>query len=387
MVSKVTIASIGIGIVLFVAPVFAQTSITDVVSAYRQYKDVSAQSISVVVPTVVEVSVNETFVERNGFAVLDTTANRFEPSYFIQTAAPTFFTATSEASDGRDNVSALADGRFDTHASFEVPGDRLVRSVIRLHAESPIVASRLTIALDDNVALPSSVVIRAGPPAGPQKVIVAERKLFSTTEEFPQTQASDWVIEFTHMQPLRIAELRLVEDRLGEGEASLRFLAQPGHAYRIYFNPDRFVTVPAGESGNLGDSRDVKRIQATPLQNNRAFVLADVDSDGIADIHDNCVSMANADQADIDRNGLGDVCQDFDRDGVQNVRDNCQDVPNVTQIDTDGDAVGDACDTEESRLTEKHTWIPWAGIGFAAVVILGLFALTMYSKDPVIVSE
>lgn len=35
----------------------------------------------------------------------------------------------------------------------------------------------------------------------------------------------------------------------------------------------------------------------------------DKDKDGIPDFRDNCVSVANPDQADIDRNGVGDACQ------------------------------------------------------------------------------
>jgi hypothetical protein len=41
-------------------------------------------------------------------------------------------------------------------------------------------------------------------------------------------------------------------------------------------------------------------------------------------------------------------------------------------MDTDSDGIGDVCDTEESRITEKNAWLPWAGMGFAAVVLVGL---------------
>ncbi len=40
----------------------------------------------------------------------------------------------------------------------------------------------------------------------------------------------------------------------------------------------------------------------------------DTDGDGVIDLADNCVDIANADQSDIDGDGLGDVCDD-DRDG------------------------------------------------------------------------
>jgi hypothetical protein len=41
-------------------------------------------------------------------------------------------------------------------------------------------------------------------------------------------------------------------------------------------------------------------------------VIVDADGDGIADDFDNCPSVANADQADVDGDGVGDVCEPFD---------------------------------------------------------------------------
>ena len=66
---------------------------------------------------------------------------------------------------------------------------------------------------------------------------------------------------------------------------------------------------------------------------------------------DNCRVNANADQSDIDGDGLGDVCdvspEDIDGDGTLNDADNCPDVHNVTQTDTDLDGAGDACDPDD----------------------------------------
>ena len=365
-----------VGAAMFLASVFiteAQSSIASHVSAYQQFKDVGATSINVIVPTVVSVPFDREFLERNDFAVLDVSTNLFVPSLFLQSTAPTPLTATSIAT----GASAFTDGSSATSASFDVPGDRSVQSVIHLRGAVPITTSALTLALENNVALPETIAISAG-----GRVVVATRPLDSTAVRFPQTRAQDWTVELTHIQPLRINEIHLVEDNVPAGSRSLRFLAQPTHAYRIYFNPDRNVIVPTGEAGDLRDSREIRRIDSQPTQNNASYVPADVDSDGIPDVRDNCVSLANPEQADIDGNGLGDMCQDYDRDGIANVRDNCTDLPNSNQADKDGDGIGDACDTEESRLTEKYAWIPWVGIGFAALVILVLFALTLRAKPP-----
>ena len=356
---------------LFIAPLASAQGVASVLSAYQQYKDIGANT-GIIVPTVIEVPFDRDFLERTDFAVLDMTTNRFEPSYFIQTNAAISMFASSGTGA---NVSALTDNNNASFASFDVPGDRAVRTVISMQGDASITASAITIALDTNVALPTRIVIRAN-----STVVVAERALDSTVVRFPQTRAQNWTIEFVHVQPLRITEMRFVEDSVLPGTRALRFLAQPQHSYRIYFNPDRYVVVPTGESGDLANDTEVRKVPSARTQNNSAYVQADVDADGISDILDNCAAIANPDQADIDGNGLGDVCQDFDRDGVSNVNDNCPSVPNLNQADMDGDGIGDECDGEESRLTEKYKWIPWAGIGFAALVIVVLFGLTVLPR-------
>jgi hypothetical protein len=74
----------------------------------------------------------------------------------------------------------------------------------------------------------------------------------------------------------------------------------------------------------------------------------DVDGDGVGDLCDNCSAVANADQADTDGDGIGDACElpavDSDDDGIPDVEDNCPSRANADQADADGDGVGDACD-------------------------------------------
>ena len=81
------------------------------------------------------------------------------------------------------------------------------------------------------------------------------------------------------------------------------------------------------------------------------FVL-DRDNDGIADEDDNCPDIANADQADIDGDGSGDVCDpdqmDTDQDGVVDSADNCPKDANADQADIDGDGIGDVCDPDQT---------------------------------------
>jgi len=74
--------------------------------------------------------------------------------------------------------------------------------------------------------------------------------------------------------------------------------------------------------------------------------LRDDDDDDVADVVDNCPTVANADQADLDTDGLGDACDpDVDGDAVDNGVDNCPTVGNPSQLDLDADGLGDRCDT------------------------------------------
>ena len=71
----------------------------------------------------------------------------------------------------------------------------------------------------------------------------------------------------------------------------------------------------------------------------------DTDNDGIPDATDNCPFVSNANQADLDQDGLGDACDpDDDNDGVADPADNCPTVANANQADGDSDGIGDACD-------------------------------------------
>jgi len=69
------------------------------------------------------------------------------------------------------------------------------------------------------------------------------------------------------------------------------------------------------------------------------------DGDAWIDDCDNCPTLANSDQVDLDADGQGDVCDDDDDgDGLSDDADNCPNVANPDQADEDGDGVGDGCD-------------------------------------------
>ena len=78
--------------------------------------------------------------------------------------------------------------------------------------------------------------------------------------------------------------------------------------------------------------------------------LGDDDGDGVTNDIDNCLLIANPNQADADGDGLGDACEtdlpiaDLDSDGVPDDADNCLLAFNPDQTDSDGDGFGDVCD-------------------------------------------
>jgi FG-GAP-like repeat/HYR domain/Thrombospondin type 3 repeat len=81
----------------------------------------------------------------------------------------------------------------------------------------------------------------------------------------------------------------------------------------------------------------------------------DLDGDGAGNACDDCPAVPDMHQSDLDKDGIGDACDpctDTDGDGFGNpgamasscAPDNCPRTPNPDQQDSDGDGVGDACD-------------------------------------------
>ncbi len=345
-----------------------------ITSAFRFYKDFD--NLSVKVPTVVEIPFGVDYMERSDFAVLDKTAGIFEPHFFKQETLVNEIPLLVSTNPSHGNTDRMIDKDVKTYVDFTLPENKEGRVQITLSSDKVITSSFLTILLDSNVALPTSVEIHAFVD-GQNKIVVANRTVDQSVINFPQTTSGRWEVMFSYGQPLRISEFRLNQDNATKsGARAVRFLAQPDHIYRVYFDADRSTVAPVGEAGNLVSAREVLVVPIATAHVNPNYIVVDTDSDGVPDVRDNCILVSNSDQKDIDKNGRGDFCDDFDQDGVINSKDNCPNKPNQDQGDVDADHLGDVCDGKESRITEQHKWIPWLGVGFAAVILIVLFIFT-----------
>lgn len=379
---------LSIGLLALIIPIFIYAG-GDYRGAFRSYKDFTANSI--VVPTVVEIPIDVGVSGRGSFLVnledpdievKNEIDGIFTVPYLFRQVKTEDFTLSISATNANNSAQDMIDDNRSSFTEFLLPDDYNGRTRITLNSSKQITLDHLTFLLDGNVALPTGVEVKKID-GGREVIVLANSRMTGETVRFPLNTASQWVIDLTYSQPLRITKLAVepVGMQIVSGEY-LRFLAQPNKSYRIYFDSDLYVYTNVAERPDLETDQGVKRIGALPTVANPLFTPTDNDKDGVIDINDNCINTSNTDQVDLDGNGRGDACDDFDRDGVINSEDNCPNDPNRDQQDTDGDGIGDECDPDESRLTEKYPILPWLGIGFAGLVIIVLFALS-FKRQPI----
>jgi choice-of-anchor B domain-containing protein len=132
---------------------------------------------------------------------------------------------------------------------------------------------------------------------------------------------------------------------------------------------DADVIVADRDSDGIADGCDNCPARSNPDQ-------ADADGDGVGNVCDNALLVANANQADSDGDGVGDSVDgcpgdprksspgacgcgnadlDADADGIADCVDNCPTARNELQADADGDGVGDACDSATPTAAETPT--------------------------------
>jgi len=317
--------------------------------------------------------------------VLDVDTNTFVQRVIVSEPVTTRELATVQTSlTGVET--ALNDLVPTTTVDFKLPtkGIGTVDITYEYQSGKQFTASRFFLKRAPHVILPKTIAVYAVNDEGVEEVVLAPSSVRQSLYiSFPQTTSSKWRVQLTYDQPLRLEEAAFVLDNVQkEVERHVAFLMNPEHRYRVYSNPDRPVSIAILAIAQLENGADADiASEALMFQKNETYVPSDTDGDGVPDNIDNCVDISNSDQIDLDYNQKGDACDDFDRDRIINSVDNCPDVPNYNQSDEDADGIGDICDTEDSRMTEQYSWIPWVGLGFAILVILGMFMIVL-RRDP-----
>lgn len=337
-------------------------------SSFQSYKLLYA--LDLLVPTVVEMPFETNEDIGFDFAVVNNETQEFLP-WALETVSDTIAVSSTD--------SELVDGNTKTSVEYEVPEEGSGLAELSFSSETAITSNSLNFTFDPYVALPTSIKLTVLEDDGSEKILISNTKMGATSLNFPSTTAKEWRVELSYKQFLRINEVELDQSNKTV-QKSIRFLAQPNATYTVYFNADSAVSIPTPEAGDLSSDKGVKILDSISSGENPNYEKTDSDEDDVANESDNCVNIANPEQSDEDGNGRGNECDDYDRDGKLNVYDNCPNDPNKAQEDTDGDAIGDVCDTEESRLTEQYPWLPWTGLGAAALIIGALFYQTARKK-------
>lgn len=156
---------------------------------------------------------------------------------------------------------------------------------------------------------------------------------------------------------------------MGENERMWAFDRTTGEAYWFVFGgvvnraPEydqvwpfaskHLVAFESGQSFAIVEDAENPAAEVVSLGCIPALRALDADLDGVADILDNCAEVENANQSDIDFNGIGDACDaDRDGDGIPNESDQVPD-PNDGSLfisyadDTDNDGISNDADEDD----------------------------------------
>jgi hypothetical protein len=234
-------------IALFIAtPTYAQTP--NIESAFREYGMVGP--INVIVPTVIELPIYESVAQSGEYMVIEEKTGMPQPSFLRQT-----FIQNPELVDVRvygQSEPQLTDGNRYSGRRFEITSTVDGRVSIELISRVPVTSSHIDFAFGQNVAYPTRIQVIAYGDSGNENIVYRESAFYGTALAFIPTTARHWRVDLVYAQPLQINEIVLSQDSVEQSVSrGLRFLGQPNSSYRIFQDPDRYVSVPYGVSGIL----------------------------------------------------------------------------------------------------------------------------------------
>jgi len=361
-------------------------SVDNIISYFKNVQYVNAHNEPLPIP--IEMPVNTNTL--SDYLVVDMQNKTLQPRTIISKNDAIFRSITYFPSGS--SAASLADEDSQTFETFNVPqadvdNNKLSNITIQFAYQKPIKTSQFTVNLDQFSVMPRFISIQARDlNTNEYEYLVNEADMKAFTY-FPQVESNNFLITFKYDQPIRITEMDFVKNSPVQ-TYFLRFVARPGALYAVYSSPEGSVPyIPYLDNLRLASTTVEAQFSNPATLDNPAYKPADTDKDGVIDSKDNCISVANADQADLNKNNQGDACEDSDLDGVINATDNCPDIPNPNQQDEDSDGKGDHCDGVESRWVEQFSFLPWVGIGVGFIVVLVLFKFSLSQKPSEEISE
>ena len=336
-------------------------------SRYASVTPITVEGI--VTPKVVRIASNQVYDAQN---VLVNGAGESIPFTWIRTTqkvAGTSVEVSETSSVFQGHVSDLTDGDRSTSLAFD-PLAKVQPSMV-LNFEELTEVAGVSVAIDEGIIAPLFVSVYGDFGDGVWVPLILLQN-FAYHLPFPKVDVKRLKIEYQTRHFLRINEVSVSGQDVAERKDELVFFAEEGATYQLYsgarFGYKRHTPK---RPQRLGTDINTPVFPMAARGSNPGFDN-DFDNDGLTDDEDYCPKVVDSTNADIDKNGLGDVCEDPDQDNAISSKDNCPYVSNPDQKDSDLDGIGDACDKVEDRASENSDMLLYLVFGLAALMLMFL---------------
>lgn len=309
-----------------------------------------------------------------GFVALqDTVTNNFLPHRVIRStekgSALRPYFETSKTIEGAP--ASLNDNRMETAMTFDPEN---INHSFSFKNRNNRAITGFKIHLPAGSISPQKMTVEAKLDDNQWKPIIRNQS-YRSYIVFPEITPSEVRVKLQAPNLLRINEIDVVTPDNNSHKTQIAFYASEGQSVFLWSEPEfGQKQIPVSRTSSLSLKTDPKtpvfafgETRPNPIYN------PDFDQDGIVDAKDLCPRISDPQNADIDRNGRGDVCEDPDQDGQMSHKDNCPFVSNRNQSDQDADGLGDACDDNENRVSEQSDI--WMTASFMVMIFALLFLI------------